>query len=232
MLQDETLSDQIVFEIPQISSYDGRMQKLRSIFFRGLITFLPIAITIYIIYAGVLIVESLLGNALVRLFPTLYVPGFGFLLTVILIFVFGLMLNNLVIEGLLLQWEKRLQSIPLVKAVYSPLRDLMNLFSKKGQRELKSVVLVDLGGTGMQSLGLVTRESFKDLEALRGHTENKVTVYIPWSYGLGGLTFLVPRSRVTPVDLPVDRALSLALTAWVKSSEDDGLVIVKEDKNG
>lgn len=193
------------------------MQQLRSIFFRGLITFLPIAITIYILYSGVIIVEGLLGNFIRNFIPQAYIPGLGFILTILLIFLFGLLLNNLFINALYESIERRLQSVPLVKAVYSPLRDVMNLFSRKGQNDMKSVVLVDLGGSGMQALGLITRETFKDLEALKSHSEGKVTVYIPWSYGLGGLTFLVNRDQVTPVDIPVDRALSLALTAWVKS---------------
>ena len=46
-----------------------------------------------------------------------------------------------------------------------------------------------------------------------------MAVYIPWSYGLGGLTFLIPADKVKAVDLPVDRALSLALTAWVKATK-------------
>lgn len=196
------------------------MQKVRNVFFRGLITFLPIAITIYILYAGVLIVENFLGSTIRAVLPDTYIPGLGFLLTIILIFILGLMLNNLMIGGLLHNLENRVLAIPLVKAVYGPLRDLMNLFSKAGQRELKSVVMVDIGDGGIKALGLVTRDTFRDLEALGGVTADKVAVYIPWSYGVGGITFLVPKNKITPVDLPIDRALSLALTAWVKASEE------------
>ncbi|MBX2989015.1 MAG: DUF502 domain-containing protein [Bdellovibrionaceae bacterium] len=196
------------------------MQQIRAIFFRGLLTFLPIAITIYILYTGVLIVENLLGGVIRTIIPETYIPGLGFLITVIVVFIFGLMLNNLLIGELLQRLERRLQSIPLIKAVYSPLRDLMNLFSKKGQQDMKAVVLVELGPEGLQALGLVTRESFKDLQEMKDQTQGKVAVYIPWSYGLGGLTFLVPKQRLHPVDIPVDRALSLALTAWVKSHDD------------
>ena len=197
------------------------MNKLRSIFFRGLITFLPIAVTIYIIYAGVILVDGLLGNWIRALIPNTYIPGLGFLLTIVIIFVLGLMLNSLVIGGFLHQVEKRLMAIPFIKTVYAPLHDLMNLFTKTGQKDLKSVVLVDLGLNGINSLGLVTRDSFQDLKGLQRQTEGMVTVYVPWSYGIGGLTLLVPKERVTRVDIPTEKALSLALTAWVKSSEDE-----------
>jgi uncharacterized membrane protein len=205
------------------NNYDVRMSNLRNIFFRGLITFLPIAVTIYILYAGIMIVENLLGGMIRSLIPESYVPGIGFLVTVALIFSLGLMLNSLVIGGLLHQAEKMLLNVPLIKAVYSPLRDLMNLFSKTGQGQLKSVVLVEFSPGGPKALGLITRESFDDLQSIPRHiTDQNVTVYIPWSYGVGGLTFLIPRSKLTPLDIPADKALSLAVTAWVRNEDDKG----------
>lgn len=199
------------------------MQNLRNIFFRGLVTFLPIAITIYILYAGVLIVDNLLGSAIRWLIPQTYIPGLGFIITIALVFILGLLLNNLVVGEFLKSAERKFLGVPLVRTVYGPLRDLMNLFSNKGEKQMKSVVLVDLNGDGaVKALGLVTRESFYDLQELGHHTDNRVIVYIPWSYGVGGLTFMIPRSRLTPVDIPVDRALTLALTAWVKAADDNG----------
>lgn len=192
------------------------MQALRQIFIRGLLTFLPIALTIYILYVGVIIVEDLLGNLVRSVVPESYIPGLGFLLTLLLIFLFGLMLNNLFLSAIYEAIERQLQKLPFVKAVYSPLRDIMGLFSQKGQSEMKSVVLVDMTGTGMLALGLVTREAFDDLPTV--NLNGKVAVYVPWSYGVGGLTYLVAKDKVTPVDIPVDRALSLALTGWVKTT--------------
>lgn len=194
------------------------MQNLRHIFLRGLITFLPIALTIYILYAGVIIVENLLGNMIREAFPGAYVPGLGFALTIVLIFMFGLMLNNFFINAIYEGLERRLLKFPLINTVYSPLRDVMHLFSKKGQNQMKSVVMVDMTGTGMHALGLVTREIFDDIESLKDHANDKIAVYVPWSYGIGGFTYLVSRSQVIPVDIPVDRALTLALTGWVKST--------------
>ena len=56
------------------------LKTLRQIFLKGLFTFLPIAVTIYILYAGIVIMESMLGTTIQRLFPSLYVPGIGLLL--------------------------------------------------------------------------------------------------------------------------------------------------------
>lgn len=198
------------------------MKQLQKIFLQGLVTFLPIALTIYIIYAGIAIVDSFLGDALRQVLP-IYIPGLGFLLTIILILLLGFMLNNLIAGGVFQKIEQKLTQVPFIKAIYSPLRDLMNLFSKGGgPGGLQKVVLVDLGENGIRALGLVTRESFHDVPAIEQNAHDRVAVYIPMSYGLGGFTLMVPRNRITPLDMPIEKAMSLAITGWVKADKNDG----------
>jgi uncharacterized membrane protein len=195
------------------------MKQLQKIFLQGLVTFLPMALTIYIIYSVIAVVDNLLGNTLRSLLP-IYIPGLGFLLTILLIFLLGLMLNNLITVGLLKKFEQKITQVPFIKAIYSPLRDLMNLFSKKGGPDsMQSVVLVDMGPNGIRALGVVTREKFEDLPALNVHSNEHVSVYIPMSYGLGGFTLLVPQSKLTHIDMPIEKAMSLAITGWVKADE-------------
>ncbi len=194
------------------------MRKIQKIFLSGLISFLPIAVTIYIVYAGVTIVENLLGRFIIRVLPeNYYIPGYGFLATLIIIFLLGLLLNNFVTAGILMRLQEKLTEVPFVKVVYSPLRDLMNLFSKgAGGGAMKKVVFVKFDG-GKEILGLVTREYFSDLDAHIRISPDKVAVYIPMSYGLGGYTVLVDKSQIKPADIPVEKAMSLALTAWIKA---------------
>ncbi|MNT99862.1 hypothetical protein D3C72_2428260 [compost metagenome] len=67
----------------------------------------------------------------------------------------------------------------------------------------------------------MTRDHFRDLPAIEAHAEDRISVYIPMSYGLGGFTILVPRSKATPVDMPIEKAMSLAITGWVKADKQD-----------
>lgn len=188
--------------------------KVSKIFFRGFVTLLPIALTIYIVYSAVLILENLLGSVLKATMPeTYYIPGFGFVMTVGLIFIFGLMLNNFLAVRFWTALETNLRRVPFLSTVYNPLKDLMNLFAKKKDSGFQTVVLVNVGGAKM--LGIVTRENFKDLSAL--NVNDSVAVYVPFSYALGGYTFLLPKSQVTPVNVPIEKAMSLAITAWVKT---------------
>ncbi len=195
------------------------LQKMRQIFLKGLLTLLPIAVSIYIIYAGFSILENLLGNLLRGILPAdVYIPGFGFVLTLILIFLFGFMLNNLISVSFWGQIERRLTEVPLIKAVYSPLRDLMNLFTK-GHKDLQRVVLAEIT-PGFRVFGLVTRENFSDISQWPDNLDQKVAVYVPLSYALGGLTMLVDKSKLTQVDIPVEKALSLAVTGWITTEKE------------
>lgn len=192
------------------------MDRIKTIFLRGLITLLPIAVTIYILYAGVLIFENFLGGVIKSLIPEdSYIPGLGFAFTIGLIFLFGLLLNNLILQTTLRKLEEKLKSIPLFKAVYSPLRDLINLFSSGKGKGLQSVVRVRWAEHGPYSIGLVTRDHFEEFNDLA--QEDLVAVFIPFSYALGGNTYLFPRKTVEALDIPVEKALQLAITAWVKA---------------
>lgn len=192
------------------------MNRIQKIFVSGLVSFLPMAVTIYIVYAGITIVENLLGTFLIQLLPpNTYIPGFGFLATLVLIFILGILVNNFVTASILHRIQEKLTEVPLIKVVYSPLRDLMNLFSKKGSNSLQKVVMVKFDH-GKEAIGLVTRENFSDVAAL-GLGPEKVAVYMPLSYGMGGYTLVVDRSQLRPVDLPVEKAMSLALTGWIKA---------------
>jgi uncharacterized membrane protein len=193
------------------------MSKISKVFFQGFVTLLPIALTIYIMYSAIIILESLLGGILRSLLPQ-YVPGLGLILILILIYLFGLMLNSFLATRIISLIENKIQEIPFIKAIYSPLRDMMNLFSREDTDKSKSVVLVNINNSGSKMIGLVTREQFDDLK-LPIKSSDYVAVYFPFSYALGGNTHLVPKSEVTPVDLPMDKAMSLAITAWVKADK-------------
>lgn len=192
------------------------MKSMNRIFLRGFITLLPIALTIYIIYSAVLILENLLGSLLRLVFPeAYYIPGLGLVLTMVTIFFFGLTLNSFIAAKTLFWVEGRVKKIPFISAVYSPLKDLMNLFGKQDGGDKRSVVLVELSPS-LKILGIVTREAFADL-GLGSILTDRVAVYIPFSYGMGGYTVLVPKSSITPINVPIEKAMSLAITAWVKA---------------
>jgi uncharacterized membrane protein len=194
------------------------MKKLNQIFFKGLIVVLPITLTFYLLYWASVNVESLFAPFLARLLGDwLYVPGLGILLSLGFIMLVGVLVSNYITARVFKLLTGLLEKVPLIKTVYLPLRDLMGLIpGKSTQGNLNRVVLVPLEPMGVKALGLVTRENLTELPG-----KNLVSVYIPLSYMLGGITVLIEPSKIEHVDIPVDVALKLSVTSWIKAKSDD-----------
>ncbi len=191
------------------------MNRLQSIFLKGLFTLLPLALTIYILISVIEFMDNFLGSFLQTVLgEESYVKGFGFLLTVALIFILGLALESFFVARALKALERGLINVPFIKTIYSPLRDLMNLFSKAKDSGMKSVVLVKFG-EGKHALGIVTRESLHDLPEVHTQVSDHRAVYFPLSYGVGGITLLIPKTNLSPLNMPIEKAMSLAITGWV-----------------
>jgi uncharacterized membrane protein len=201
------------------------MRFLYRVFLKGLLTLLPITLTVYLFAWIVTHIEAALRNSLLRWLPSsLDFPGSGLVIAIALVFIVGLLVNSY-LTGWIVAWiEARLEETPVIRSIYSPLRDVTNLFVRDGSNGGQRVVMVLMGDPMAQSglpaleaIGLVTRDSFHDLPP-GSVPENSLTVFIPFSYGMGGYTLIVPKSRVREVQISADRALQLALTAWIKSS--------------
>src|SRR5690606_6466826 len=160
------------------------MKYINQTFFKGLIVVLPITLTFYLLIWASYKIETLFGSLVEMLVGQwLYIPGLGIAVTVIFIFLVGLLVNNY-ITGRFFKWlSSFLEKVPLIKVIYNPLKDLMALIPGKSSDKSKPqrVVLVPIGN--VQTLGLVTRE---DLDELPG--SNLISVYVPLSYMLGGIT--------------------------------------------
>jgi uncharacterized membrane protein len=193
------------------------MKYINQTFFKGLIVVLPITLTFYLLIWASYKIESLFGSALEMLLGKwLYIPGLGIAVTLLFIFLVGVLVNNYV-TGRFFSWLTRtLEKVPLIKVIYNPLKDLMALLPGRSSEKTKpqKVVLVPLEQMGVEVLGLVTRE---ELDELPG--ENLISVYVPLSYMLGGITVLIAKDKVKKVDMPVDQALKLSVTAWIKAQD-------------
>lgn len=191
------------------------MKTLSQIFLRGLATILPVALTIYLVYWLAVSSERLLGGLLQQLLPNAaYWPGMGLAAGIALTFVAGLLVRAWVIRRLWSLGERLLESIPLVKTVYTGLRDIFQFASgDKQDKGLGRVVRVSLPGD-MKMIGFVTSEQ----PSWRKQDEAHVAVYIPLSYQIGGHTLLVPPQALESLDMKVEDAMRLVLTAGMQRS--------------
>lgn len=195
------------------------MKIINRLFWKGLIVVMPVTLTIYLLLVIFNKAENLFGSLIKQAIgPSLYIPGFGILVTIILMVIVGILVSNFLTGNIIKFFIQQFEKVPFIKAIYGPLRDLMSLFGGGGPDSMKKVVMVDFEKLGFQSLGLVTREEFDDLPA-GTFGADQIAVYIPMSYMLGGFTTIVPRSCVKEVDIPVEKAIKLAITGWIKADK-------------
>ena len=193
------------------------MRKILTLTMSGLVTVLPLALTVYVIWWLVNTVESWLRRALIALnivSPEHYWPGLGLIAGFLLLLFVGSVVNAYAGKILLRYWNDFLGRIPFVKTLYGGFRDVLSLLpSGSGEkRDLQRVVLARFAGT--HAIGFVTREDVP--AALAGR--DLVTVYFPMSYAFGGYTIYLPRDRIQPLDISVEDAMRLAITAGLTAA--------------
>lgn len=203
-------------------------------FLKGLAALLPVGLTLYLLYWLALTAEKGLGPILKTVLPEhLYWPGMGLLAAIVLIFAMGIAVNAWLVQRLFALGEALLDRIPLVKSIHGALRDFMHFFSRDRQREnLNNAVAVTVGG--VQLIGFQVRDDLNNLLDRNNEVDpnDKVAVYLPMSYQIGGYTLLVSRSQVQPLKMGNEDAMRWILTAGLSTNDkdDDDKIIV--DKHG
>lgn len=161
------------------------MRRLINYFIRGLVVTAPLALTLYVCWDLFHWVDRWLG---------LSIPGVGFVITVVLITLIGVLASSLVTRGAVAAVDRALQRLPFVRLVYGSSRDFLNAFVGEKRRFDKPVLLAVAPGDHTHMLGFVTAESVEML-GLTGY----VAVYLPQSYGFSGNLVVVPAERVRPL---------------------------------
>ncbi|MEZ5559606.1 MAG: DUF502 domain-containing protein [Pseudomonadales bacterium] len=189
------------------------MKNLGAIFWKGLAALLPLILTLYALYWIVVTLETLLS----RLVPeSLYVPGAGLALGVLLAFGFGVLMHLFLFERLVNYGKGLLNRIPVVKSLYNALEDFFNYLGHRSTEDLSRVVLATVAD-GIQLIGFVTNAEFKTPGRAQADGGPKVAVYLPMSYQLGGFMVLLPPERLEPLDIGAEDAMRLVLTAGVQA---------------
>ena len=144
----------------------GRLlRRIATIFVQGLVALLPLIVTLVVLGWLFAFIEQALGTALVYVIPaSWYVPGMGLAIGVILIFCFGLLINQHGVPRLISIAERVIGRVPLVKTIYGAVSDLLSFFSRSGREgSVSQVVVVTFGDSGIKAFGLLMGEAYEDL---------------------------------------------------------------------
>ena len=190
------------------------MKRIYSIFLQGLVALVPIVLTLYAVYwlAGGL--ETILQPLVPEKY---YVPGAGLVLGIGVIFIIGLLVDLFFFARLLAFGQALLNRVPIVKTIYGALSDFFGFFTQQGSGNLAGVVAVAVTPE-IKLIGFITNTQPTNLAPTESPAD-LVAVYMPMSYQIGGYTALLRREQLTPLDLSVEEAMRLVLTAGVRSTD-------------
>ena len=186
------------------------------IFITGLLTLIPAVATIYLMVWLIGVVDRIFGKPLRWVMDDeTYLAGMGIVVAVAIVFGVGVLMHGVLFRRLFRQAEQALLAVPLLRSIYSAMKDLIGLFRNEGPA--MQVVSLTMPGTGWKLLGFVTRDDFADLPPGIG-TPSEIAVYLPMSYQVGGYTVIMPRDSVQPVDMSREDAMKFILTAGLKTA--------------
>jgi uncharacterized membrane protein len=194
------------------------MKHLYQYFFRGLLAALPLSLTIYLLYLFLTWTEGIAMWWVRPIIGDFYIPGLGLLFGIGTIILLGFIISNERALKLLSLIELPFTSLPVIKSVYSSLKNFAEYFAPDKEGPSQQVVSVRIPGQALEMVGLVTRQSLHGLPD-GFMTGDRVAVYLPMGYMIGGYTIFVPRDWLQPLNMSVEEAMRSSLFAWMANHE-------------
>ena len=189
------------------------MSKQFKIFLQGLVITAPIILTVYVCVRFITWLEFTTRAGVERLgLPA--IPGLGVAIVLVGIYLIGLTARTWVVRTVLGMGEVILDRIPLVKSLYSAVRDLLQFLSGADEKTRGIPARLKLLDGKVDMLALITQ---KQPETFMGEAERgRVAVYLPMSYQIGGFTLFVRPEDVEEIEqMTVEDVLKLSMTAGV-----------------
>lgn len=177
------------------------VRKIVRYFFSGTLFIVPLVATIYVIFLSF----SWLDN----LIPLPY-PGLGFAIIIVAITLFGYFTSNFLFQTLVTWFDSIVNKIPLVKLIYSSVKDLLNAFVGDKKKFTKPVLVTINKDNQLHRIGFITQDDLSSLGL-----KDMVVVYFPQSYAVAGDHFVVPKESVKPLNIPGHVAMKFIISGGV-----------------
>ncbi len=186
-------------------SWLGR--KLRRQFLTGLIAVVPLGVTVWVLVWIFTTIDSYLQPVIKPILGH-PIPGVGFGITVVLIYLVGVIASNVLGKRLIGYGESLVARVPLVRPLYTGIRQLMDGFSTPGKTGFIQTVLVEFPRKNIWTIGFITKES----RAQSGETQ--LNIFVPTVPNpLGGFLLIAREDEVIRTGIPVNDALQMIISA-------------------
>ena len=189
----------------------------KRITFAGLFAIVPLALTFYIIKIIIVFLDQLTAPIMARI--NFEIPGFGLILTLLIIFALGIFVTNVLGRRLFSWGERLISSIPLVKNIYNTLKQITNAFSGATQTEnYQRVLYIQYPRKELWTICFVTGES------VDGSGEEYYHVFVPTTPNpTSGVFIIIPKKDAIEADLSVEEGLKAVISGGLLAPEQSPL---------
>ena len=179
------------------------MKRISQYFLQGLLFLVPLVVTISVIYWVFVRIDGVLN---------LPVPGLGFIVTIVFVTLVGFGASNFLTRNIVHLVDKIFARLPLVKMIYTAIKDLVNAFVGDKKSFNRPVQVVIDRESNLRVIGFATRDSLDSIGI-----KDSVAVYLPQSYNFAGNLIIVDREQIIPVSADPGEIMKLIVSGGVSS---------------
>jgi uncharacterized membrane protein len=203
-------------------------QRLRGDFLTGFIVVLPVFLTIYLIWATIGLVDA----KVVPLIPHRYNPqnifgsnifGFGLLVFLVFTTLVGALTKGFFGRQLLHYGERMVDRMPVVRSIYNGLKQIVTTVLSKSSNSFQQACLIEYPRKGIWAVAFISTETRGEIPAKAGEPD-LMSVFLPTTPNpTSGYLLFVPRDEVVLLEMSVEEAAKLVISAGLVSPEESGV---------
>lgn len=190
--------------------------KIVSYFLQGLLLIAPMFLSIYAVFYIFNLIDSSIEKVFRFLFH-FYYPGIGIIAMFFIIALIGFVGSLVFFQPLLHILDELMERVPVVKDIYSSVKDFFGAFISK-KKKFDKPVMFEIGkNTGVFRMGFITQDDLSEM-----NIKDKVAVYAPWSYNLSGTLYIVNTDQIQPInDIGAGDVMKFVMTGGVTQIDEE-----------
>ena len=195
------------------------MAFIRKYLLAGLLFWLPVWVTFLIIHFLIQTMDTTLTLLPEKYQPDqflgMHIPGLGLIFTIIILFVTGMVVTNVLGRYLLRLWDAIVAKIPLVRSIYNGVKKTIDTVLSSKSQSFRKVLLVEFPKEGVWSLAFQTGTGCKEVSEKMNKLD-LVTIFIPTTPNpTSGFLMMLPKEKVHELDMSIEEALKMIISLGV-----------------
>lgn len=187
---------------------------LLNYFVKGLLVVVPLGAAAFLIYWCVVSIDNALNlSNMILVDPKtgkhVYVPGLGIVSVLLIIFITGVLVTNVITTPIKKWFNRWLNRLPLFRFLYSSIRDLTEAFVGE-EKKFNEPVMVEVNEFGLKKIGFLTQRDLSSLDM-----PGDVVVYFPYSYSFAGQVVVISADKVKPINKSAAEVMKFVISGGV-----------------